>query len=138
MNCRSINAKFVKLQFFIDYINGQIAISVICILESCGHEGIDLNMFTVSNYRIINQNRRLSTHGGLITYVYEDFSNREINADLSITSTSNLFEILLIELWRKGCTNQKYIVGNIYRLPLYLSDDVRSFTKEYERLKNTN
>ena len=34
-------------------------------------------------------------------------------------------------MWRKSCTNQKYIVGNIYRLPLYLTDDMRSFTKKY-------
>ena len=39
-------------------------------------------------------------------------------------------------MWRKNCTNQKYIVGNIYRLPLYLSDDVQSFTKEYTDVLN--
>ena len=85
---------------------------------------------------MVSQNRRLSTHGGLITYVHEDFSYRELNADLPITLTSTLFESLFIELWRKNCTNQKYIVGNIYRLPLYLSDDVRSFTKEYTDVLN--
>ena len=47
-----------------------------------------------------------------------------------------LFESLFIEMWRKNCTNQKYIVGNIYRLPLYLSDDVQSFAKEYTDVLN--
>ena len=90
-------------------------------------------MFTLPNYKMVTQNERLSTHGGLITYVHEDFSYRELNADLTITLTSTLFESLFIELWRKSCSNQTYIVGNIhaYRLPLYLSGDVRSFTKEY-------
>ena len=113
-----------------------IPISVICIHESWGLEEIDMIIFTLPNYRMVNQNRRLSTHAGLITYVHEDFSYRELNVDLSITLTSTLFESLFIELWRKNCTNQKYIVGNIYRLPLYLSDDVRSFTKEYTDVLN--
>ena len=39
-------------------------------------------------------------------------------------------------MWRKNCTNQKYIVGNRYRLPLYLSDDVQSFAKEYTDVLN--
>ena len=34
LNCQSINAKFEKLYFFIDYINDHIPISVICIQES--------------------------------------------------------------------------------------------------------
>ena len=93
-------------------------------------------MFTLPNYRMVNQNRRLSTHGGFITYVHEDFSYRELNADLPMTLTSTLFEKLFIELWRKSCANKKYIVGNLYRLPLYLSDDVRSFTKEYTDVLN--
>ena len=39
LNCQSINAKFDKLNFFIDYINDHIPISVICIQESTwGHE----------------------------------------------------------------------------------------------------
>ena len=100
LNCQSINAKFDKLNFFIDYINDHIPISVICVLESWGHEEIDMRLFTLPNYKMVNQNRRLSTHGGLTTYVREDFSYRELNADLPITLTSTLFESLFIELWR--------------------------------------
>ena len=35
------------------------------IQEFWGYEGIDMSMFTLSNYKIVNQNKRLSTHGGL-------------------------------------------------------------------------
>ena len=114
MNCQSINAKFDRLKIFIDYINDQIPISVISIQESWDHEGIDMNYFTLPNCRMVNQNKRLSTYGGLTTLCSRRFSYRELNADLSITFTSNLFESLFIELWRKICTNQKYIVGNKY------------------------
>ena len=53
-----------------------------------------------------------------------------------VTVTSNLFESLFIEIWRKSFERQKYIIGNIYRLPSYISDDVASFKKEYTDLLN--
>ena len=31
---------------------------------------------------MVNQNRRLSTHGGLITYIHNDFAYRELNNKL--------------------------------------------------------
>ena len=34
-------------------------------------------------------------------------------------------------------TSQKYIIGNIYRLPLYDSDNLTSFTNEYKDILNT-
>ena len=46
---------------------------------------------------------------------------------MGATNESNLFESLFVELWRKDSTFQKCIVGNVYRLPSYLSADVRSF-----------
>ena len=94
LNCQSINAKFDKLKMFIDYVNDQCPISVICIQESWGHEGIDMSYFSLPNYKMINQNRRLSAHGGLITYIHDDFAYKELNSELPITSTSTLFESL--------------------------------------------
>ena len=43
---------------------------------------------------------------------------------------------LLVEIWRKDCAYQKCVVGNIYRLPSYLSADLRSFTNEVTNLLN--
>ena len=57
LSCKSINAKFDKLEMFIDYVNGLCPISVICIQESWGHEGIDMSYFSLPNYKMINQNR---------------------------------------------------------------------------------
>ena len=42
LNCQSINDKFEKLKLFLDDVNTQNPISVICIQESCGHEEIDV------------------------------------------------------------------------------------------------
>ena len=59
---------------FIDYVNDQFPISVICIQESWGHEGIDRSYISLPKYTMINQNRRLSAHGSLITYMHDDFA----------------------------------------------------------------
>ena len=89
---------------FIDYVNDQCPISVICIQESWSHYGIDMSYFSLPNYTMVNQNRRLSAHGGLITYIHDD------NNMFPATVTSSLFESLFIESFER----QKYIVGIAY------------------------
>ena len=69
LNCQSISAKFDKLKLFLDDVNSQNPISIICIQETWGHDGIQMNCFSLPNYRLINANRRLTAHGGLIIYI---------------------------------------------------------------------
>ena len=134
INCQSINAKFDKLKLFLDDVNTKNKISVICVQETWNHEGMDTNCFSLPDYTLINANRRLTAHGGLMIYLHDDFSYKEIN--INATNESNLFESLLVEIWRKDCSYQKFVVGNIYRLPSYLSADLRSFTNEFTNLLN--
>ena len=89
------------------------------------------------NDRLVNANRRLTAHGGLIIYIHNDFEFKELNEELLITQTSNSLESMFVEVWRKNYTNQKYIIGNIYRLPLYDSNNLTSFTNEYIDILNT-
>ena len=88
------------------------------------------------NYTLINSYRRLTAHGGLIMYVHDDFALNEINENLPITHTSTLFESLFVEVWRKNIIYKKYVIGNIYQLPSYISDDVKSFINEFTALLN--
>ena len=67
-------------------------------------------------------------------YLHDDFSYKEFN--INDTNESNLFESLLAEIWRKDCAHQKFVVGNINRLPSYLSADLRYFTNEFTNLLN--
>ena len=134
LNCQSINAKFDKLKLFLDDVNTQNPISVICIQESWGHEEIDIRYFSLPNYTLINANRRLSLHGGLITYIHDDFAFKELNDMIPISSTSTLFESLFVEIWKKNSHYQKYIIGNIYRLPVYVADDLNVFINEFTDL----
>ena len=136
LNCQSINAKFDKLKLFVTEMNTHETISVICIQETWGHNGIDMDSFSLPNYSLVNENRRLSNHGGLIIYVHDNFSFKVLNKDMHITHTSKLFESLIVEIWRNNCKYQKYIIGSIYRLPSYVNIDIEIFTEEYTELLN--
>ena len=69
LNCQSINAKFDKLKLFFDDVGIEHPISVICIQESWGHGEMEMSYFSLSNYSMVVENRRLSTHSGLIRSV---------------------------------------------------------------------
>ena len=117
-------------------MNIECPISVICIQESWAHENVDMSQFLLPNYSLIFQNRRLSTHGGLIMYVHDDFAYKDLNQEIIISGTSTLFESHFVEIWRKTCRFQKYVIGNVYRLPSYNAEDLSAFTNEYSDLLN--
>ena len=56
------------------------------------------------------EHRRLSAHGGLITYIHDDFAYKELNSELPITSTSTLFESLFLEVWQKRFAKQNILL----------------------------
>ena len=61
-----------------------------------------MKILFLPNYTLLDANRRLSGHGGLIIYMFNDF-----------TQSSALFESLFMEIWRKISKYQKYIIANI-------------------------
>ena len=95
-----------------------------------------MSQFLLPNYSLIFQNRRLSTQGGLIMYVHDDFAYKDLNQEIIISGTSTLFESHFVEIWRKTCRFQKYVIGNVYRLPSYNAEDLSAFTNEYSDLLN--
>ena len=136
LNSQSINAKFDQLELFLDNVIMESPISVICIQKSCAHEGIEMSQFFLPNYTMIFENRRLSTHGGHTMYIHDDFTYKELNKEIILSSTSNLFESQFVKIWQKTNVFQKYIISNIYRLPSYIGDDLTGFTDEYINLLN--
>ena len=53
---------------------------------------------------------------------------------IPISGTSKLFESLFIEIWKKYSHHKKYVIGNIYRLPVYVADDLNLFINEFTDL----
>ena len=68
--------------------------------------------------------------------IHDDFAYKELNKEIILSSTSNLFESQFVEIWQKTNVFQKYIIGNIYRLPSYIGDDLTGFTDEYINILN--
>ena len=101
LHCQSINAKFEKLKAFIVVINEYTEISIICLQEIWGHENVDMSFYNLPNYSMVYENRRLSAHGGLLIYIHNHFSYIKLNLENRITKTSNVFESLVIEVWRR-------------------------------------
>ena len=136
LNYQSINAKIEKLKAFLAVINEYTEISIICLQETWGHENVDMSFYNLPNYSMVYENRRLSAHGGLLIYIHNDFSYTKLNLENRITETSNVFESLVIEVWRKNCKYNKFVIGSIYRIPSYSTSDLNTFTEEFITLLN--
>ena len=95
-----------------------------------------MSFYDLPNYSMVYENRRLSAHGGLLIYIRNDFSYTKLNLDNRITETSNVFESLVIEVIRKSCKYNKFVIGSIYRIPSYSTTDLNTFTKEFITLLN--
>ena len=63
---------------FLADINSNLPISVISIQETWSHEGIDMTAFSLLNYAMVYENRRLTVHGGLIIYRNNSNSTRPL------------------------------------------------------------
>ena len=87
---------------------------------------------------MVYEDRRLTAHGGLMIYTHDEFHYRNLNRDIEITNTTDLFESLIVEIWRKNNKYQKYLIGNIYRLPNYTGQDIDIFAEQYVDLLQTS
>ena len=135
LNCQSINAKLDRLKLFLRDVNKEHPILVICIQESWGHEEMEMSYFSLPNSSMVFKNRRLSRHGGLILYMMILHIRSSI-MKLQFHKNRTYLKGFFVELWRKSCSYQKYILGNVHRLQLYGIDDLTSFTNEFTTLLN--
>ena len=113
LNAQSINAKFDCLLALIEVAKHQgITFHAICIQESWLSENADLSLLQIEGFTCYFQGKSCSAHGGLLTYVSEDFNASKININIDSTVWEGLFILI------KDLENQKDIVlGNIYRPP---------------------
>ena len=77
LNSQRLNAKFKNFQIAIEQLNRNKQISVICIQETWLSSESPTFLFDLPNYQLIsrgNYNKYSSNHGGLITYILNDFN----------------------------------------------------------------
>ena len=126
-NAQSINAKFDEFRIAIDQINEKHPISIICVQESWLHSNSNLDIFELRDYTMISKGKHCSEHGGLMIYVHDDFDYELFSVYENSTGWENLF----IKIHDKKRNSKKFVVGNIYRVPNELSENLQIFNEEF-------
>lgn len=75
INIQSINPKFDKLATLLTMLKeNNFIFSTICIQETWLTQNHDTSILNLPGYNLIHQGKICSEHGGLITYLKEDFT----------------------------------------------------------------
>ena len=127
INTQSINAKFDEFKIAIEQLSYKHPVHTICVQETWIDSNCNTCMFELPNYQLISRGKYCSNHGGLFTYVHDDFHWEP----MEIKEYSSGWENLFVKIQRKSKNSKKYIVGNIYRLPNELVSDITTFNEEF-------
>ena len=127
LNSQSLNAKFDDFQIAIEQLNRNNQISVICIQETWLSSESPTSLFDLPNYQLISRGKYCSNHGGLITYIHNDFNWEPVSIKDQTTGWENLF----IKISQNSQNSKKYFIGNIYRLPSETVNDLQTFNDEF-------
>ena len=134
INTQSLNAKYDELLLLLNIAQSQnIRFHVICFQGTRLSETSDDSLVAIDGYNCIHQSKRsdCSNHGGLITYVDNNYEVERIN----IQNNSPLWDNLFVSIKDTG-HNKDIIVGNIYK-PLkdnYNIENINAFTTEIENV----
>ena len=127
LNIQSINVKFAEFKIALDQLNSKQPINIICIQETWVDSTTDTCVFKLPNYQLITKGKYCSGHGGLFTYVHNDFQCEIIKLKEITTDWENLF----IKIKQKSNSAKNFIIGNIYRAPKELAQDLTIFNAEF-------
>ena len=75
LNAQSIRAKFDQLSAVLSTLcNEGLSFSLICFQETWLNENDETAQFLLPGYNLVHQGKSCSEHGGLLTYIRDDFS----------------------------------------------------------------
>ena len=132
LNIQSINAKFNKLLLLIEELREyNFEFGAICLQETWLEEGADLTQFHIPNYTCIAQGKSSSQHGGLMTYIHNDYNYEKYTSP----DHSNTWEDLVVRILNKN-NNKDIYLCNIYRPPKgnITNEILATFTEEITTL----
>ena len=125
-NIQSKYAKFNELEIFIEELNTiNFKFNVICLQESWITDNSDLSQIQLPGYNCIIQGNSCSEKGGLVIYI-DTRLKYEVLINLS---EYEYCEEQIIKVTGGGLPNE-IIIGNIYRPPRMLHDQIRQFINE--------
>ena len=127
MNSQSLSAKFDDFEAAIEQLNKTNAISVICLQETWLSSESSTLLYDLPNYQLISRGKYCSNHGGLITYVHNNYNWEPLNVKDQTTECENLF----VKITHRSQNTKKYIIGNVYRVPNETVHDLQIFNDEF-------
>ena len=124
-NVESANAKIDELIIFIEQLREiNFEFSVICLQECWITKEQDISHLKINGYTCICQCSSVGRKGGLITYLNDIFAYK-----LKSNYESSDWEGQFVEISGNGL-NKNIILGNIYRPPRNLIENIRTFNEE--------
>ena len=128
-NVESANAKINELIIFIEQLREiNFEFSVICLQECWITKELDISHLNINGYTCICQCSSVGRKGGLITYLNDKFAYK-----LKSNHESSNWEGQFIEISGNGL-NKYIILGNIYRPPRNLIENIRTFNDELSNI----
>ena len=135
LNCQSLAAKFDQLQIYINTYNDcHCRLSAICLQETWLSADSDLSLFQIEGYNLISSGKSSSAHGGVAIYLHETFKFKIIDKFISSDNWDGQFiEVLLGNNYNNV---NKVIIGNLYRPPRQIVENIKSFTNDLNSIFN--
>jgi len=130
LNCCSLRAKFDDIHIFLqDVLSHNLQIDLLCLQETWLKPGENIDHLNIEGFNFIGESRRISTHGGLGIYIRNSLEYKKLN----LGQPSDIFESQFIEIYSQGRSNEKIILGNIYRPPVNNNDNYNQFMNEFQQ-----
>ena len=129
LNIRNIRLNLDELELFLNRINILNPISAICLNECWIGENTPLSDLQIPNYNMFFQRGTHKGHGhcGLIIYVHEQFNCKQV----ALCQDATAWEYLCVEISHRTPTSKKFLLCNVYRIPVYTIDEVNIFTEQF-------
>jgi len=130
LNCGGLKSKFDKLKIFLSSINGDdTPLSIITLQETHFTSDTEVNLYNIPDYTLISDMARINLFGGIAIYVHNSFSYSRLPNDI-LKQNSPVYESMFIEINHNNAKFNKFIIGNIYRRPSEISDELNMFINE--------
>ena len=130
MNIQSIHSKFHELEVFIETLhNIDFKFNVICLQECWLSDETDSISIQLPGYDCIAQGRSISASGGLVTFIDQSFQHETV---LNVNMHTP-WEGLILQV-KGGGLPKGLIIGNIYRPPRMLKEEIKQFINEFTLL----
>ena len=116
MNADSLHAKHAHLQLFVEsFLQKNFYFSAICIQEARINKYTDCKPLDLPQYELIPQPQTVSSKGGLVIYLHQDFTHHDRTKEL-LKIPSKIFEGQFVDVYGPSIQN-KITIANIYRPP---------------------